>query len=144
MNLTTSEAVLAFWFGAPVRDVDDAVARMRRWFPEGNLLDAEVRRTFGATIEAALRGDLDGWAADGRGLLALVIVLDQLTRHAFRGTARAWEGDARAQALAVDAIDRGVDVELDYMERLFLGMPLAHAEDGALQRRSIEFGMRVA
>src|SRR5262249_16946226 len=29
-------------------------------------------------------------------------------------------------------------------ERMFLGMPLAHAEDLGLQRRSIEYGARVA
>jgi uncharacterized protein (DUF924 family) len=70
-------------------------------------------------------------------------VLDQLTRHVFRGTRRTWEGDAKAQSLAVDAIDRGMDSELDYVERMFLGMPLAHAEDVGLQQRSVEYGARV-
>jgi uncharacterized protein (DUF924 family) len=144
MNLVTTEDVLAFWFGAPIVDADDATARMRRWFTEGPRLDAEITRTFGATIEAALRSDLDVWASCARGRLALVLVLDQLTRHVFRGTRRTWEGDAKAQALAIDAIERGMDAELDYVERMFLGMPLAHAEDVAMQRRSLEYGARTA
>jgi uncharacterized protein (DUF924 family) len=127
-----------------VRDTEEAIARTRRWFTEGSLLDDEVKLTFGPTIEAALRGELDAWAAAPRGRLALVIVLDQLTRHAFRGTRRAWEGDGKAQLLAIEAIEAGMDAELDYMERFVLGMPLAHAEDLAVQRRSTEYAARVA
>ena len=56
MTLATSEDVLAFWFGAPVRDADDARSRLRRWFMDGSALDEEIKGTFGATIEAALRG----------------------------------------------------------------------------------------
>jgi uncharacterized protein (DUF924 family) len=144
MSVTTSDDVLAFWFEAPIVDADDARARMRRWFVDGPLLDGAIQREFLDTIEAALRGDLDGWAADARGRLALVIVLDQLTRHAFRGTSRAWAGDAKAQALALEGIAIGADGELEYMERIFLGMPLAHAENISLQRRSIEYTSRVA
>jgi uncharacterized protein (DUF924 family) len=144
MTLVTSEDVLAFWFGSPVRDADDAASRLRRWFKDGPALDEEVRLRFGATIEAALRGELDGWATSARGRLALVIVLDQLTRHAFRGTPRAWAGDPKAQALTLEAIERGMDADLGVFERIFLGMPLAHAEDLDLQRRSIEYGARIA
>jgi uncharacterized protein (DUF924 family) len=144
MSVTTPADVLSFWFGSPVRDDADAQARMRRWFMDGRALDAEVKLRFGSTIEAALRGDLDGWVLDMRGRLALVIVLDQLTRHAYRGTDRVWSGDAKAIALATEAIAQGLDLELDYLERMFLGMPLAHAEDIAMQRRSVEYGVRLA
>jgi uncharacterized protein (DUF924 family) len=142
--MESSNAVLQFWFGLPIRDLDDAMSRLRRWFTEGPLLDAEVKQAFGATIEAALRGDLDAWASDARERLALIIVLDQFTRHAFRGTPRVWAGDANAQSLALEAIDRGMDAGLGYFERTFLGMPLAHAEDLALQRRAREYAERTA
>jgi uncharacterized protein (DUF924 family) len=141
MRITTPEDVLSFWFGSPVSDAADGRARMRRWFIDGPALDAEVRERFGEAVEAALRGELDGWMAEGpRGRLALVIVLDQLTRHTFRGTPRTWSGDAKAQALVLETIDRGLDAQLDYIERMFLGMPLAHSEDLAIQRRSVEYG----
>jgi uncharacterized protein (DUF924 family) len=144
MSIQPPADVLRFWFGPPVRDLDDGMSRLRRWFIDGPLLDAEVKQTFGATTEAALRGELDAWSSDARGRLALVIVLDQFTRHVFRGTTRTWEGDRKAQSLAFEAIDRGLDAELDYFERTFLAMPLAHAEDLTLQRRSMAYAARVA
>jgi uncharacterized protein (DUF924 family) len=140
----TPADVLDFWFGPPVTSESESLALLRRWFLDGPALDDEVKRRFTQTIEAALRGDLDAWADDPRGRVALIIVLDQLTRHVFRGTARTWDGDAKAQALALEAIDRGLDQTLGYLERTMLGMPLAHAENLGLQVRSAEYGQRVA
>jgi uncharacterized protein (DUF924 family) len=136
MSLATFEDVLRFWFESPARDHEDARRKMRRWFVDGPALDAEVKARFLPTLEAALRGELDAWADAPRSRLALVLVLDQFPRDAFRGTPRAWAGDAKAQALCVDALDRGMDEDLDYVERAFLGMPLVHAEDLGLQRLS--------
>lgn len=35
-------------------------------------------------MDAAIRGELDDWAATPRGALALVILLDQITRNIYR------------------------------------------------------------
>jgi uncharacterized protein (DUF924 family) len=126
--------VLTFWFGAPIASEEDSMARARRWFRGGEAFDAEVRGRFLGTIEAALRGELDAWSRTVRGRLALVLVLDQLTRNTFRHTARAWAGDERARALANEALD-GLDADLPFEQRVFLGMPLLHAEDLPTQRR---------
>lgn len=111
------------------------MARVRRWFQGGAEFDQEVVRRFGSLVEAALRGELDEWTQTTRGRLALVLVLDQLTRNVFRGDARTYAGDSMAQRLALEAFDRGLDRELTYLEKLFLSMPLLHAEDMALQER---------
>lgn len=129
--------VLTYWFG----DGADPWGNRSLWFGGGPSVDAEVRDRFGPTVEAALRGDLDGWVESADGTLALVLLLDQLPRNAFRGDPRSFEGDAMAQALALAALDAGRDRAWPSPRRMFLRMPLMHAEDADLQRRSlVEFG----
>ena len=137
-KLASADEVLEFWFGTPMTTEADVMAKAQRWFNGGKAMDREVKGRFGETIEAALAGKLDDWASTPRGRLALVILLDQLTRNAFRGQPRTYAGDAKAQGLASEAFDTGLDQSLSCIERMFLSMPLLHAEDAALQRRSAE------
>jgi len=88
-------------------------------------------------VERALSGEYDGWAETPRGRVALVILLDQLTRNLFRGTPRAFAGDLRAERVAKEAVDAGEDGALRPFERVFLRMPLMHAEDRELQRAGV-------
>jgi uncharacterized protein (DUF924 family) len=134
--LASPEDVLAFWFPERIESESHAIACARRWFAGGPAFDDEVHARFFPTIEAALEGKLDDWASSIRGRLALVIVLDQFTRNAFRGYEKAWHGDARALALCLEALDRGLDRGLDWIERSFLAMPLHHAEDALLASRA--------
>jgi len=142
--LASSEQVLEFWFGSPATTEAELMAKAKRWFNGGKTLDGEVTGRFGETIEAALAGKLDGWVATARGRLALVILLDQLTRNAFRGQPRAYAGDAKAQRLAIEAFESGQDEALSTIERMFLGMPLLHAENTTLQERSVALARRMA
>jgi uncharacterized protein (DUF924 family) len=102
----TSDDVLLAWFGDLARDRDDLERDMRRWQAGG---EAEAARLAGfrPDVERALRGDLDAWADTGRGRVALVL-LDQLTRTTYAGTAQAFAGDAKAIPLAREASDRGL------------------------------------
>lgn len=135
----TPHDVLTYWFGD---DPADAWSRRDLWFGGGEAVDAEVRDRFGATVEAALRGELDAWVESAEGTLALVLVLDQFPRNAFRGDPRCFEGDALAQDLALAALDAGRDRGWHPAHRMFLRMPLMHAEDRDLQRRSLlEFAL---
>jgi uncharacterized protein (DUF924 family) len=128
--------VLAFWFGsAPATDAVEFGARMKRWYLGGEAEDTAIRERFAATIERALAGELDGWADTPRGGVALVLVLDQMTRSIFRGTPRAFAGDARAQRVALAMIDAGTVWALSWEERHFVYMPLVHAEDVGLLDR---------
>lgn len=127
-EIRTGDDVLAWWFAPETKP---------RWFGGGEAFDVAVRERLGALCERALAGELAGWAADSRGLLALVILLDQVPRNIFRGTPRAFAGDLEAWALARLAVDRGFDQGLSVDERLFLYLPFEHAEDLAAQERSV-------
>jgi uncharacterized protein (DUF924 family) len=133
--MTKPEEVLAFWFGEPAADDKGLMTKIFRWFQGGPELDAQINDKFKAAVEAALAGELDDWANEPRSRLALVLLLDQFTRNVYRGDPRTYAGDAKAQALALDAFDRGLDRQLSWLERVFLSMPMMHAENLALQER---------
>jgi uncharacterized protein (DUF924 family) len=130
------EEVLAFWFGeAPAADPAALRTKLWRWSQGGPALDEEIRRRFGGLVEQALRGELDSWAATPRGRIALILLLDQFTRNLYRDDARAFSGDAKAQQLALEALDGVLLYSTE--ERQFLLMPLLHAEDLGLQETGL-------
>lgn len=129
------EDILEFWFGTAPADEQELMAKIRRWFDGGEALDREVVTRFADAVAAAISGGLDDWAASPHGRLALVILLDQFTRNVFRGTPRMYAGDARAQALALEAFDDGPVDELGFVEQLFLSLPLLHSESRMHQER---------
>jgi uncharacterized protein (DUF924 family) len=138
--------VLDFWFGAPGTAEHGRTREL--WFTKRDATDASIRDRFGSLVEAALHGELDGWAvADTnppRGALALILVLDQFTRNVFRDTPRAFAGDPQALALAQTLADRGDDRALTPHERWFAYLPFEHAESLALQQRSVSLFEQLA
>ena len=125
---TEPASVLAFW-----REAGPA-----RWFRKDPVFDAAFRNRFLAAHEAAARGELDAWAANADGALALLILLDQFPRNAFRGTARMFATDRQALELANRALEAGFDRQVDNTLRNFFYLPLMHSEDAADQRRAVE------
>ncbi len=132
----TPAEVLAFWFAAE-RGTSGYGRQRARWFAKDDAFDAEVRERLAAAHEAAAAEALGEWAASVEGALALVILLDQVPRNIFRGTARAYASDALARAAASAAIARGRDRELVPVERMFLYLPFEHSEALADQERAL-------
>ena len=120
--------VIAFWEGAGPA----------LWFAKDDAFDRRFRERFLPLHEAAERGELDGWNATPEGALALMILLDQFPRNAFRGTPRMYATDAAARTLADAAIaawhDRLVAPDL----QTFFYLPFGHSEDLADQERAVE------
>ena len=132
----TAADVLSFWF-PPGLDADEPTHRTQimRWFRGGT--NAEIRARFVPTLEAAVRGELDGWATTPRGRLALILVLDQFSRAVYADSAAAYAQDPRAQELAIEGLDRGEHAGLPVWEQTFFALPLGHSEDLALQERGV-------
>jgi uncharacterized protein (DUF924 family) len=133
----TPAAILEFWLGEdfasgwPSRNMRD------QWFGGGADLDREIAERFGDRVALALAGGLAEWEAGPLERLALVILLDQFPRNIHRGKARAFAGDARAQQLVRDALAHHMDAKLPWVGRVFLYMPLMHAEDLPLQEEGV-------
>lgn len=124
----TAKDVLDFWL------VETEPAK---WFEKNAAFDQEIARRFGATVEAALAGQLDGWAQDEAGSLGLILVLDQFTRNIFRDTPRAFAGDKQGLALSQRCHERGYLANADVNWRHFMLMPMMHSEDIAVQDASL-------
>ena len=130
-----AEAVLDFWFGAP--DSADFGSARKAWFSKDAAFDAAIRERFGALVERALRGELEAWGDESRSSLVQILLLDQFTRNAFRGTARSFAGDARALAAASRMVGSRQDEALLPFMRGFVYMPFEHAEGLAMQDEAI-------
>ncbi len=129
--------VLAFWLGAAEPTDASALTRQPLWFTKSDALDADIRSRFGAWVQEARTGRLHAWAETAHGRLALVVLLDQFSRNAWRGQPESFAGDAQALALALEALDNGHWEAVAPLARFFLALPLEHAEDPALQARSV-------
>ena len=130
-------AILEQWFG----DQDDDLQRMKfsgLWWKKDPEFDRQLRDRFGADLQRAQRGELDGWCGSPKGRLALIILLDQFSRNIYRDTPAAFANDAKAYALCTEGLDKGEDQQLSRLERAFFYMPLMHQEDPQCQKRSVE------
>jgi uncharacterized protein (DUF924 family) len=135
--LSTARArlLLDFWFGALGSAQHDRPRDI--WFRIDPAFDRELHDRFLADHEAAAAGHLAAWLAAPDTSLALILLLDQLPRNLFRGSASAYRCDADARAAATHAVDRGFDRAVAPVRRWFFYLPFEHSEDLADQRRSL-------
>jgi uncharacterized protein (DUF924 family) len=122
-----ARAIIDFW-----RD-----AGPDRWFTKDDAFDRRLRDRFLDAYEAAAHGELARWLAMPDAALALVLLLDQFPRNAFRGTPRMYATDGMARAVASAATDAGYDEAVEPALRLFFYLPFEHSEDLADQERSV-------
>jgi uncharacterized protein (DUF924 family) len=135
------DSVLGFWTEPEPTTEEEVAERGKLWFGGGPAVDAEIRERFGGLLERAKRGELDGWAADPRGRLALIILLDQFSRNVYRGKAEAFAHDGKALELSRSAFDHGMYDRADACDRLFVLLPFSHAEDLEAQKRAVELSV---
>jgi uncharacterized protein (DUF924 family) len=118
--------VVAFWRGAGYQ----------KWFGGGAAFDGECER-FGSAHFAAARRELEAWMDAADSALALLLLLDQIPRNLFRGSAHAWAADPLARHYADRALAAGFDQQVDTGLRLFFYMPFEHSEALVDQERSL-------
>jgi len=137
------EDILHFWFGRFPTPYTADTSKSDMWFINGAAYDKEIITCFSADYDKAINGELDHWlqaqpdSESWRGRLALIILLDQFSRHIHRGTASAFAQDEKAQALCIAGIDAGDDRKCHAIERSFFYLPLEHAEDIDKQNQSL-------
>ncbi len=124
MNTLLAPAqIVAFWIEAGPQ----------KWFAKDAAFDVAFTELCRETHYAAARRELDAWAETPEGALALIILLDQLPRNAFRDTAHMFATDSLALMFTKAAIARGHDRQVADDLRPFILMPLMHSESLADQ-----------
>ena len=102
------DRVITYWFDGEFSELLSS-----RWFVQPNsgaqrALDAHITRAFGPLLQRAERDELHSWQRTPRGRLALILLLDQFSRHVHRGTReRVEQNDARALPLTAALLADG-------------------------------------
>lgn len=123
-----AQALLAFW----------QAAGPDRWFKKDPGFDEVFRTRFLADHEAAVRGELDAWTQTADGALALLLLLDQFPRNAFRDSPRMFATDAAALAVAEKALRETFDTAVHPGLRNFFYLPFMHSERLQDQERAVD------
>jgi uncharacterized protein (DUF924 family) len=138
------DAILSFWFMEQQLSAPQIDGRMDTWFGEDPVFDEEIAKEFSGDVEKASEGNLDHWAHEPRGRLALILLLDQFRRNIYRNTPQAFEMDKAALKLCVEGAMDKKDKGLAPIHRVFFYMPLQHAESRKVQAKSREIYRRLA
>ena len=120
--------VVAFWR----RVVDDGL-----WMAKDPEFDRDFRDRFLPLHMAAAARHRDDWIETADGALALMVLLDQFPRNAFRDTAHMYASDGLARMFAGEARQRGHMLRVDEGFRVFFVFPFTHSEEIADQQLSL-------
>ena len=135
INATSGDAasVVDFW----------REAGPRRWFAKDAAFDRRFRERFLSLHQAAARNAFTGWLTASENALAILLLLDQFPRNAFRGTPHMYATDALARQCADAAIGAGHDRMVATELQLFFYLPFGHSEIMADQDRSVMLATRL-
>jgi len=122
------DEVLAFWI--------DEVGPSG-WYQGSEELDAKCREQFMPTYEAVANGARSLWLTYPTGVLAYLIVADQLPRNMFRNNAQSFALDGIALAAAKSAVEKDWDLKIDEPARQFFYLPMMHSESLRDQDRCV-------
>ncbi|OGO92662.1 MAG: hypothetical protein A3F10_00445 [Coxiella sp. RIFCSPHIGHO2_12_FULL_42_15] len=137
VNTERVQSILEFWFGRVEETVIPSENRARIWFGDNKQVDSEIKSRFDKDLESAVRGDYLHWEKNSRSQLALIITLDQFSRHIHRGKSYAYAQDDYALSICTRGMEHELDHYLSLIERVFYYFPLLHSEHLAYQESSI-------
>ena len=112
--------------------VDDGL-----WMAKDPEFDRDFRDRFLPLHMAAAARHRDDWIETADGALALMVLLDQFPRNAFRDTAHMYASDGLARMFAGEARQRGHMLRVDEGFRVFFVFPFTHSEEIADQQLSL-------
>lgn len=131
------QSILSFWFGRVEETVIPSEHRARIWFGDNDQVDTEIKSRFDEDLKNATLGNYLHWEKTSRSQLALIITLDQFSRHIHRGQASAYTQDDYALSICTRGMEQSLDHELSLIERVFYYFPLLHSEHLTYQESSI-------
>jgi uncharacterized protein (DUF924 family) len=109
------------------------------WFGVDPLVDGELRRRFSRWLFALRSRPAREFLTHPQTARAAVLLFDQVPRNIHRDSPLAFATDPLARSVALRALARGWDRDLDLPGRQFLAMPLMHSEAIAEQRASLAY-----
>ena len=102
---------------------------LEQWFKKDKEFDINLKKLFLADYIKAVNNEYDSWQDSAEECVALVLLLDQLSRNFYRNSPKAYAQDYKCRLIVNEAIDRGFLEELDRDKIHFLILPFIHSED---------------
>jgi uncharacterized protein (DUF924 family) len=139
MSMPSCQDILNYWFDGldDQQKIRKSSPIVKRWFVKSRRIDEDIRERFEEVLLMAGEGKYAQWENTMPGRLSLILLFDQFSRNIHRGTVKMYATDSLALALSLRAIDEGLLDSLPLVHRVFVYMPLMHAEDLALQEKSV-------
>lgn len=108
-----------------------------RWFARSDEFDDACGR-YKDLWQKGRDGQLEDWAETATGSFALIILLDQIPRNIFRGSAEQFTTDPLALKVAEGAVAAGFAKAQALPAKNFYYLPYQHAEDIAVQEKALD------
>jgi tRNA(Ile)-lysidine synthetase-like protein len=113
--------ILVYWF--PNTTIP------KYWFNNDPEVDEYIRIHFNPLLIKAESHILNHWKSTGKGHLALIILLDQFSRHIYRNTSEQYKNDLIAYHYSREFFLENKDANMSNLELMMALMPFRHQED---------------
>ena len=129
MDISRTKDILDYWFAKGLYTAD-----YDKWFMKSQDYDEEIKEKFGDLLKEAEHGKGFGWLVSKDSYVAYIILMDQFSRHIYRGKGDAFKNDQGCLIF----VELGWDLykeELKGYEFMFAFMPFMHTESLIYQKK---------
>jgi uncharacterized protein (DUF924 family) len=129
MDISRTKDILDYWFSKGLYTAD-----YDKWFMKSQDYDEEIKEKFGDLLREAEQGKGFGWLHTKDSYVAYIILLDQFSRHIYRGSGDSFKNDNGVMIF----VEMGWEMykeQLEGYEFMFAFMPYMHTENMTYQKK---------
>ena len=129
MDISRAKDILDYWFSKGIYTPD-----YDKWFMKSQDYDEEIKEKFGDLLKEAEQGKGFGWLHTKDSYIAYIILLDQFSRHIYRGSGDSFKNDNGCMIF----VELGWEMykeQLEGYEFMFAFMPYMHTEEFGYQKK---------
>ena len=129
MNISKAKDILDYWFSKGLYTAD-----FDKWFMKSQDYDEEIKEKFGDLLKEAEQGHGFSWLHTKDSYVAHIILLDQFSRHIYRGSCDSFKNDNGCMVF----VELGWEMykeQLKGYEFMFAFMPYMHTENMVYQKK---------
>mmetsp|Transcript_30146 Transcript_30146/g.34503 ORF Transcript_30146/g.34503 Transcript_30146/m.34503 type:complete len:209 (-) Transcript_30146:51-677(-) len=121
-------AVLDSWYGDSDRDKAPTKENLNRWYQTNAEFDQMLTEKHMQDFEAIAADEGASWCKHEDGVVAVILLCDQISRNVFRKQAKAFEFDHISLKLVKQLRESGDWKKYKHIDQLFFSMPFQHSE----------------
>ncbi|MCB0325977.1 MAG: DUF924 domain-containing protein [Bdellovibrionales bacterium] len=133
------ESIHEYWFGPEILSSPEYFKeRGNLWFGKNEDVDQYIREHFAPMLKSYEEISQIELPSDPKQFISTIILLDQMTRNAFRGQEKMYHFDPIVLDFSKRGISKHLDQDLHCLERAFCYLPLEHSEKLEDQTQCVE------